>query len=75
MRCASRRKLAQLLALRSMSWISEEEEDNDPLDGDDFMPSDQSSDLFDDMPDEVQESWSEEENDDMYDPTDVEAFG
>lgn len=62
-------------ALRSMSWISQEDEDIDPLDADDFMPSDQLSDLFDDMPDEANEAWSEEELDDSYDATDIEDYG
>ena len=58
-----------------MSWLSDEDEDMDVLDDDDIAPSDQLSDLFDDMPDESQEAWSEEELDDMYDPTDIEDYG
>lgn len=52
-----------------MSWLEDDEDDED-----DFMSSDELSDMVDDFGSE-DGTVSEEEYEDMYDPTDVDDYG
>lgn len=69
-----------------MSWLSDTWEDLDPDeddDDDDYVPSDQMSDMLDDVVDEesqaydemLADAWSEEELDDMPCETDLGDYG